>query len=343
MEAVVDTKDLKLTKVDFESDQMVKWCPGCGDHAILRSVENVFPELGIPKEDFVVVSGIGCSSRFPYYMNTYGVHGIHGRAAALATGIKLANPKLSVWMISGDGDSMAIGGNHFIHLARRNPDINVLMFNNKIYGLTKGQYSPTTPKGSKTKTSPQGSFEAPFNPGELVIGSRGKFFARAVDTNPKMMTEVFLEAAKFKGASIVEILANCIIFNNKIHGLITARDTKHDNQIYLKAGERMIYGAERDKGLVLRGTHLETVTIGENGITEEDILIHNPYEVNPGIHTMLCEMRPPHFPAALGVIRSVKSDTLEEEIWNSVEEETKNSPFKSVDDLLVSGNTWTID
>ncbi len=343
MEAAIETKDLILTKADFESDQMVKWCPGCGDHAILRSVENVFPELGIPKEDFVVVSGIGCSSRFPYYMNTYGIHGIHGRAAALATGIKLANPKLSVWMISGDGDSMAIGGNHFIHLARRNPDLNVLMFNNKIYGLTKGQYSPTTPKGSKTKTSPQGSFEAPFNPGELVIGAGGKFFARVVDTNPKMMTEVFLEAAKFKGASIVEILANCVIFNNKIHGLITSRETKDDNQIYLKAGERMIYGKERNKGLVLRGTRLETVVIGENGITEEDILVHDPYEANPGIQFMLCEMRPPKFPAALGVIRSVVSNTLEKDIWASVEHERENSPMKSVDDLLSSGNTWTIE
>ena len=246
MEAIIDTKELVLTKADFESDQMVKWCPGCGDHAILRSVENVFPALGIPKDDFVVVSGIGCSSRFPYYMNTYGMHGIHGRAPALATGIKLANPKLSVWMITGDGDSMAIGGNHFIHLARRNPDINVLMFNNKIYGLTKGQFSPTTPKGSKTKTSPQGSFEAPFNPGELVIGARGKFFARVVDTNPKMMTEVFLVAAKYKGASIVEILANCVIFNNKIHGLITSRETREDNQLFLHAGERMIYGKEKN-------------------------------------------------------------------------------------------------
>ena len=208
MEKIVDTKSLTLTKKDFESDQMVKWCPGCGDHAILRSLENVFPELGIPKEDFVVVSGIGCSSRFPYYMNTYGIHGIHGRAAALATGIKLTNPKLSVWMISGDGDSMAIGGNHFIHIARRNPDINYLMFNNKIYGLTKGQYSPTTPFGAKTKTSPQGTFEQPFNPGELVIGSQGKFFARVGDTNLKLMSKIFKEAAEFKGASIVEILAN---------------------------------------------------------------------------------------------------------------------------------------
>ncbi len=315
MEDIVTTKPLDLSKEDFESDQMVKWCPGCGDNAILRSVENVFPELNIPKEDFMVVSGIGCSSRFPYYMNTYGIHGIHGRAAALATGIKLANPKLSVWMITGDGDSMAIGGNHFIHLARRNPDINVLLFNNKIYGLTKGQFSPTTPKGSKTKSSPQGTFEPPFNPGELVIGSRGKFFARVVDTNPKMMTEVFMAAAKHRGTSIVEILANCVIFNNKIHGLVTSRETKEDNQLFLHAGQPMIFGKERNKGIILKGTGLKVVTIGEDGITEKDILIHDPYESDPGIHTMLCDMKVPDFPMALGVIRSVEAETFEAAVW----------------------------
>ena len=342
MAETIKTKKLELTKEDFESDQMVKWCPGCGDHAILRSVENVFPQLGIPKEDFVVVSGIGCSSRFPYYMNTYGIHGIHGRAAALATGIKLTNPKLNVWMITGDGDSMAIGGNHFIHLARRNADINVLLFNNKIYGLTKGQYSPTTPKGSKTKSSPQGTFEPPFNPGELVIGARGKFFARVVDTNPKMMTEVFLEAAKHRGTSIVEILANCVIFNNKIHGLITARETKEDSQIFLHAGEPMVFGKEQNKGLVLTSSGLEVVTIGENGATLDDILVHDPYKADPGVHIMLCEMKPPEFPAALGVIRSVKADTLESLVWNSIEHEKRTSPLKKVDDLLRTGNTWTI-
>lgn len=343
MENIIDTSKLELTKKDFESDQMVKWCPGCGDHAILKSVESVFPELGIEKEDFVVVSGIGCSSRFPYYMNTYGIHGIHGRAAALATGIKLANPKLSVWMITGDGDSMAIGGNHFIHVARRNPDVNILLFNNKIYGLTKGQYSPTTPKGSKTKTSPQGSFEIPFNPGELVMGAKGKFFARVVDTNIKMMTQVFAEAAKHKGTSIVEILANCVIFNNKIHGLITARDTKDDNQIFLEEGKPMIFGKDNEKGIVLNGSQLEVVTIGENGITEDDLLVHNPTNEDSGIHIMLANMAPPEFPAALGVIRSVKAPTLEESVWESVEHEKEVSPYKNVDDLLRSGNTWNID
>ena len=340
METTIEPKTLSLSKKDFESDQMVKWCPGCGDHAILKSVEKVFPELGIPKEDFVIVSGIGCSSRFPYYMNTYGIHGIHGRAAALATGIKLANPKLSVWMITGDGDSLAIGGNHFIHVVRRNPDINILLFNNKIYGLTKGQFSPTSPKGSKTKTSPQGTFEAPFNPGELVIGAHGKFFARVVDTNLKMMTQVFTEAAKHKGASVVEILENCVIFNNKIHGLITSRETKDDNQLFLEAGKPMIFGKEKDKGIVLRGTHLEVVKIGENGISEEDILVHDPYSADSGIHVMLSSMMPPEFPAALGVIRSVKSETFEDAVWKTIEYEKKNSKLKSVDDLLCTGNTW---
>ena len=275
------TTEQKYTFKDFTSDQEVRWCPGCDDYVILRSMQKALPDMGVKREDVVFISGIGCSSRFPYYMNTYGFHSIHGRAAALATGIKLANPKLSVWMISGDGDSMAIGGNHFIHIARRNLDINYLMFNNKIYGLTKGQYSPTTPKGSKTKSSPQGSFETPFNPGELVIGSRGKFFARAVDTNPKLMTKIFKQAAEHKGTSIVEILANCVIFNNQVHGLITGRETKDDYQIVLEAGKPMIYGRNNEKGIILRGTKLETVEIGKNGITEADILVHDPCDPVP--------------------------------------------------------------
>jgi len=331
-----------LTSEDFVSDQMVKWCPGCGDHAILKSMEKVFPQMGVRKEDFVVVSGIGCSSRFPYYMNTYGIHGIHGRAAAIASGVKIANPNLSVWMITGDGDSMAIGGNHFIHVVRRNIDINILLFNNKIYGLTKGQYSPTTPKGSITKTSPQGSFEEPFNPGELIIGAQGKFFARVVDTNPKMMTDILVESAKHKGTSVVEILQNCVIFNNKVHNLVTAKETKDDNQLILEAGKPMIYGADRNKGIVLKGTQLQTVVIGENGITESDLLVHDPYNPDPGIHVMLSKMQVPEFPMALGIIRAVKADTYEDLMTNSISFAKQNSPIKCVDDLLMSGSTWEI-
>jgi 2-oxoglutarate ferredoxin oxidoreductase subunit beta len=246
-------------------------------------------------------------------------------------------------MISGDGDSMAIGGNHFIHVARRNVDINYLMFNNRIYGLTKGQYSPTTFKGQKTKTSPQGVFEQPFNPGELVIGARGKFFARVVDTNPKLMQKVFLEAASFKGASIVEILANCVIFNNKIHSDITGKDTKDDNQLHLEAGKPMIFGKEKNKGIVLEGTRLKVVTIGEDGITEDDILVHDPTTEDSGIHMMLASMSTPEFPVALGVIRAVPSETVDQAVWNSVAHEKEVSPYKNVDDLLNSGNTWEID
>jgi 2-oxoglutarate ferredoxin oxidoreductase subunit beta len=340
---IIDPQVLNLSKEDFSSDQMVKWCPGCGDHAILRAVENVFPNLGIKKEDFVVVSGIGCSSRFPYYMNTFGIHGIHGRAAPLATGVKLANPKLSVWMITGDGDSMAIGGNHFIHTIRRNIDINILLFNNKIYGLTKGQFSPTTPQGSKTKTSPQGTFERPFNPGELVIGAQGNFFARAVDTNPKAMTAVFIEAAKHKGTSVVEVLQNCVIFSNKAHDLITSRETKDEYQLTVEHGKPLIYGKNNDKGIVLKGTKLEVVTIGENGVTEKDILVHDQYEQDPGIHVMLARMMPPEYPVALGVIRAVAAETFNQALDNIIAHEKEISTIKSVDDMLNSGSTWTID
>lgn len=331
-----------LSKDDFKSDQMVKWCPGCGDHAILSSVEKVFPRLGIRKEDFVVISGIGCSSRFPYYMNTYGIHGIHGRAAAIATGVKLANPKLSVWMITGDGDCLAIGGNHFIHAVRRNIGINILLFNNKIYGLTKGQFSPTTPMGNKTKSSPQGTYEHPFNPGELTIGAQGTFFARAVDNNIKMMVDILFEAAKHQGTSVVEILQNCVIFNNRIHELVTSRETKHDNQVILKHGEPLIFGKNMDKGIILDGNKLELVKIGENGISKDDLLVHDAHNNDPGIQVMLAKMAPPKFPVALGVIRSVRHHTFEENLENVIHQTKESSDIKSVDDLLRSGNTWEI-
>ena len=236
------TEIKQYTRKDFVSDQEVKWCAGCGDFSILAAVQNTLPEIGVKKENLVFVSGIGCSSRFPYYVDTYGFHGIHGRAAAIASGVKLANPKLSVWIMSGDGDSMAIGGNHFIHILRRNIDVNYILFNNEIYGLTKGQYSPTTPLGQKTKTSPFGTIEHPFKPGELAMGAEGTFFARAVDTNPKEMKEIFIEAAKHKGTSLVEVLQNCVIFNNNTHKEITNKVTRADHQIYLKDGEKMIFG-----------------------------------------------------------------------------------------------------
>lgn len=332
-----------LTKADFVSDQMVKWCPGCGDHAILSSFQKVLPQVGKRKEDVVVVSGIGCSSRFPYYVKTYGFHGIHGRAAALASGIKIANPELMVWMVTGDGDSLAIGGNHFIHVLRRNLDINIMLFNNMIYGLTKGQYSPTTPSGFKTKSSPQGTIEHPFNVGELAIGAQGTFFARAVDTNPKMMVEVMLEASKHHGTSLIEIMQNCVIFNDKIHAAYTARETRDDHQIYLKHGEPMIFGKNNDRGIILRGTRLEVVRLGENGISENDLLVHDKYQIESGIHVLLATMSPPNYPIAMGVIRSITDFTYDSKMEQMIEHEKVSSPIKSVDDLLNSGKTWEIE
>ncbi len=338
----VDRTRVPLSKEDFVSDQMVKWCPGCGDHAILSSLANVFPKIGYRKENFCVVSGIGCSSRFPYYVNTYGFHGIHGRANAIATGVKISNPHLSVWVATGDGDSMAIGGNHFIHIIRRNVDLNIMLFNNQIYGLTKGQYSPTSPMGSVTKTSPQGTIEHPFNPGELVMGAQGTFFARGVDTNPKLMTEIMFEATKHDGTSVVEILQNCVIFNEGCHYEITSKEKRDDNQIVLKNGEPMIFGKNKDKGIILQKHGLEVVTIGENGITDQDLLVHDQYSQDPGIHLMLAKMAPPYFPIALGVIRSALFPTYDDLVEEQIKRSKANSTIKNVDDLLNSGDTWEI-
>ncbi|MGB4204031.1 MAG: 2-oxoacid:ferredoxin oxidoreductase subunit beta [Bacteroidales bacterium] len=338
----IKRSDIPLTKEDFVSDQMVKWCPGCGAHAILAAVTNVFPKIGYRKENFMFVSGIGCSSRFPYYVNTYGFHGIHGRALPIASGIKLSNPHLSVWVVTGDGDSMAIGGNHFIHTIRRNIDLNVLLFNNQIYGLTKGQYSPTTPIGTKTKTSPYGTIEHPFNPGELVLGAQGTFFARAIDNNIKLMTDIMFEAARHDGTSVIEVLQNCVIFNEGAHEQVSSKETRDDFQILLKNGEPMIFGKNHDKGIRLNGIKLEVVKLGENGITEKDILVHDQYEKDPGLHLMLAKMRPPLFPMAMGVIRSAVFPTYDDLIVEQNEYAKATSPIKNVDDLLNSGDTWEI-
>lgn len=328
-------EQIEVTKADYKSDQVVKWCAGCGDFAILSAIQSCLVESKVRKEDVVFVSGIGCSSRFPYYMNTYGFHGLHGRGAAIASGIKVANPKLDVWHITGDGDSMAIGGNHFIHLVRRNIDMKVVIFNNKIYGLTKGQYSPTTPRGSITKTSPDGTIENPFRPGELTMGAQGTFFARVVDTEPKRMKEVFLEATKHKGTSVVEVLQNCVIFNNRIHSEITGKDVRDDHQIHLEHGKPMLFGKEMNKGLVLRGSRFEVVTIGENGITEKDILIHDAHNPDDTTHYMLVRMTLPEYPVATGVIRACECyNTYEAELEFQVERAKENATMKSVQELI---------
>lgn len=339
----MNTTTATVVPDDFKLDGPVKWCAGCGSHAVLATVRNTLPHVGVRKEDIVFVSGIGCSSRFPYYINTYGFHSLHGRAAAIASGIKVSNPKLSVWVVTGDGDSMAIGGNHFIHILRRNIDVNILLFNNKIYGLTKGQYSPTTPQGSVTKTSPDGSIESPFRPGELVMGAQGTFFARVVDNDVKMMREVFVEASKHKGTAVVEVLQNCVIFANQIHNEITGRDVKDDHQIYLKHGEKMIFGKNRDKGLVLSCNRFEVVEIGKNGITEDDIMVHNATDPEDTTHYMLARMTLPDYPVAMGVIRSVKNPVYETMLYDQLEERQKTSPIKNMDQLLNSGNVFEIN
>jgi len=332
-----------LTNKDFTSDQEVKWCPGCGDYAILRSMQKALPQLERNKEDFVFISGIGCSSRFPYYMNTYGFHTIHGRAPAFATGVKLANPKLSVWQITGDGDALAIGGNHFIHALRRNIDINILLFNNEIYGLTKGQFSPTSRKGIKTKSNPHGTTDEPFSISDLAIGAQGSFFARVVDTNPKLMQKIFTEAEEHRGTSLIEILQNCVIFNDKTFADITNKDVKLDAQLFLEDGKAMIFGSENNKGIILNGFKLEVVTVGKNGVTEEDILVHDSTEYDPTLHAMLARMRPPEFPAALGIIRKVNRPTFDEGLLSQLEYEKENAKFNTVDELLKSGDTWSIE
>ena len=329
-----------ITATDFNLDSVVKWCPGCGGHAVLSSIKKALPETGVPKENIVFVSGIGCSSRFPYYINAYGFHSLHGRAPAIASGIKIANPDLSVWVITGDGDSMAIGGNHFIHLLRRNIDINIILFNNKIYGLTKGQYSPTTPIGSITKTSPDGTIEPPFLPGELAMGAQGTFYARVVDTDPKMMSEVFIEAARHKGTSLIEVLQNCVIFNNQVHADITGKDVREEHQIYLEHGKPMIFGKNRDKGLVQSGSKFIVVKIGENGIKREDILVHNAHNPDDTRHYMLTRMMRPDYPVAMGVIRAWKTDVYENLLYKQVKEAKKRSKVENVNDLLRSGNTF---
>ncbi|MCO6495778.1 MAG: 2-oxoacid:ferredoxin oxidoreductase subunit beta [Bacteroidetes bacterium] len=339
----MDTLQCLYKPKEYASDQEVKWCPGCGDYAIINAVQKAFSELNLKKEEVAIISGIGCSSRFPYYMDTYGFHTIHGRPAAIATGVKLANPDLSVWVVSGDGDSLAIGGNHFIHLIRRNINLNLLLFNNEIYGLTKGQHSPTTKKGLHTKSAPYGTIENPFNVGELVLGAQGQFFARVPDTDVKLMTSVFIEAEKHQGTSIVEVLQNCVIFNDETHASVTSKENKIKNQLILEHGKPMLFGENNSKGLRLNGLELEVVTIGENGITESDILVHDAHCKSPVLHQMLIQMKLPDYPVAMGLIRDVESSVYDKEFHGQIKAGKAEGKIKSVDELFFSGNTFQVN
>lgn len=338
----METKEttIQYTAKDFKSDQYVRWCPGCGDYAVLNSLQKVMADLGVAPHDTAVISGIGCSSRLPYYTSSYGFHTIHGRGAAVATGVKVANPKLSVWQITGDGDCLAIGGNHFIHSVRRNVDINVLLFNNQIYGLTKGQYSPTTKKGYVTKSSPFGTVERPFRPAELTFGARGTFFARLLDVDLKNSQTAILAAARHKGTSVVECLVNCVIFNDGAHGWLAEKETRSDRLILLEHGKPMIFGKEANKGLMLDGFNLKVVTIGQNGITEADILVHDAACQDTTLQMKLALMEGPELPIAVGVIRDVEEETYDAAVETQIAEVQAKSKVKTFDDLIATCEKW---
>ncbi|MBT7650696.1 MAG: 2-oxoacid:ferredoxin oxidoreductase subunit beta [Opitutae bacterium] len=336
------TDDSSLTKKDFVTPNDVRWCPGCGDYAILNAVQRTLPELGIPREQFVVVSGIGCSSRFPYYMNTYGFHTIHGRAPTVATGVKVANPDLSVWMITGDGDGLSIGANHLLHLLRRNLDINVLLFNNRIYGLTKGQYSPTSEVGKKTKSTPLGSVDHPINPLLFALGSEATFVARTTDTDMKHMVETFKQAQAHKGTSFVEVFQNCVIFNNKTFDTVTSRDVKEDQVLSLEEGKPLIFGANRDKGIRLNGLDPEVVTLGD-GIGQDDLLVHQPKNSNSAYANILAQMTYPAFPTPVGVLRQLDGrETYEDALIQQIEH-AQFGTEENLQQLLTGKNSWVVE
>lgn len=332
-----------LTKKDFESDQDVRWCPGCGDYSVLSVVQKVLPTLGIKRENYAFISGIGCSSRFPYYMNTYGMHSIHGRAPAVATGLKLANPDLSIWVVTGDGDSMAIGGNHLIHAIRRNVDIKIIQLNNRIYGLTKGQYSPTSEQGKKAKSTPLGSLDRPFSPIALALGAGATFVARTVDNDLAHMTEIMKRAAAHKGTAFVEVLQNCIVFNDGAFNAVTDKGTRDNTRVLVEDGKPLIYGKDRNKGLKLNGFELECVTLGENGITEADLVKHDAKAPNGVLASLLSRLELPDYPVPFGVFREVETDTYDE-LDVKLHHDTRAAKGKGdLSALLHSGDVWTIE
>lgn len=335
-------EEKKYQASDFKSDQYVRWCPGCGDHAILNVLHKAMAELGVAPEKTAVISGIGCSSRLPYYMNTYGFHTIHGRAAAIATGFKVARPDMTVWQISGDGDGLAIGGNHFIHAVRRNVNMNMILLNNRIYGLTKGQYSPTSERGFVSKSSPYGTTEDPFIPAELVFGARGTFFGRSLDVELKTSQEVLVAAARHRGASVVEMLQNCVIFNQGIYSFVSDRELRPDHTIHLRHGEKMLFGKEMNKGLVQDGFLLKAVTIGEDGYTIDDVLTHDAHCQSNFLHQQLAMMDGKSLPLAIGVIRDVEAPVYEEEVDKQTHNVEERKHLGSLRDMIMAGETWEV-
>lgn len=337
---MADSNGHTLTVKDFRSDQEVKWCPGCGDYSILSQVQKIMPTLGIKKEQSVFVSGIGCSSRFPYYMNTYGFHSIHGRAPAIASGVALANPELDVWVVTGDGDALSIGGNHFLHAIRRNVGIKILLFNNRVYGLTKGQTSPTSQLGMRTKSTPLGSVDSPVHPISVAIGAEATFIARMIDVDAKHGKDVLERAAKHKGTAFVEIYQNCIVYNDGVFNFATDRHAKDDNLLHLEHGKPMIFGAERDKGIRLNGTTPEVVSLKD--VSPDDLLIHDEKAAEPTHAYLLSRMRYPEFPEPVGVFRDVEAPVYQNLVHDQVEEAIQKRGRGTLEKLLNEGDVWEV-
>ena len=332
-----------LTAQDFTSDQEIRWCPGCGDYAIVKAVRKALAEIGTDTKDVVFVSGIGCAARFPYYMATYGFHTIHGRAPAIATGVKLANPDLDVWVVSGDGDGLSIGGNHTLHALRRNVDLNILLFNNEIYGLTKGQYSPTSREGTRSPSTPLGSVDHPLSATRFALGAGGRFVARAIDTDQKRLPDILKAAHAHRGTSFVEIFQNCIVYNDGAFDAFAARKNAPETQIFLEHGKPLIFGKERDRGLRLApgSFSLEVVTLGEDGLDESDLLVHD--QTNRPLAGILAEMEPPDFPVALGVLFCSPEESYEASVYAQIEAAKTSSDTPGIEALLRTGHTWTVE
>lgn len=328
-----------LTRKDFVSDQEVRWCPGCGDYAILAQVQKVMPEFGIARENIVFISGIGCASRFPYYMNTYGFHTIHGRAPAIATGLKVTRPELDVWVVTGDGDGLSIGGNHLIHCLRRNVDLKILLFNNKIYGLTKGQYSPTSEVGKVTKSTPAGSVDFPFNPITIALGAHASFVCRTVDVEQKHLGDMLKRAHAHRGSSYMEILQNCNIFNDGAFNELSDKQIKAEHQLVLEHGKPLVFGKNKDKGIRMNGQRAEVVELG-NGVSDKDLVVHD--ETNLALAFMLANFEPP-LPTPIGVFYAVPRPTFDQAVNNQLEEAKTKQGGGDLQALLNRGDTWTVN
>jgi 2-oxoglutarate/2-oxoacid ferredoxin oxidoreductase subunit beta len=340
---VTTITDAELTPKDYASDQEVRWCPGCGDYAILKAVQKALAELGAPRERTVFVSGIGCAARFPYYLSTYGFHTIHGRAPAIATGIKLANPALDVWVVTGDGDGLSIGGNHMLHALRRNVDLQIILFNNEIYGLTKGQYSPTSRRGTHSPSTPQGSVESPVSPCAFALGAGARFVARAVDTQQPDVVAVLKRAHAHRGASFVEVFQNCVVFNDGVFDHFTAKDVAGDAQLHVEHGKPLLFGRNRDRGLRLKpgAVALEVVPVGQDAVPPSDILVHD--ETNRGLAQLLVALEPPEFPVALGVLYCNPAPSYEADVYVQARAAGLGPEHADLGALLRREGTWTVE